>query len=190
MSYNVRTKMNSGICEENPNIVTDEEKCFKYLFEKMGLCTAATCGILSNLYYESKYNSEILQIGSLASLSFNNKQYTEAVDNGSYKDFVCDLTGYGLVQWTLPSRKEALLQYAKKTGRSIGNMEMQLEFFSMEIKEYKDVWRLITECENSAEGAYSVGHDVCYYYEQPLKKETDSAIRGNYAAALYDKYNS
>ena len=156
----------------------------------MGLCTAAACGILSNLYYESKYNSEILQIDSLVSLNFSDKQYTKAVDNGSYKDFVNDLTGYGLVQWTLPSRKEALLRYAKKTGRSIGNMEMQLEFFAIEIKEYEAVWRLITECENSAEGAYSVGYDVCYYYEQPLEKESDSVIRGNYAAALYDKYNS
>lgn len=190
MSYNAQTKMNSGFCEENPNIVADEKKCYKYLNENMGLCSAAACGILSNLYYESKYNSEILQIDSLVSLNFSDKQYTKAVDNGSYKDFGCDLTGYGLVQWTLPSRKEALLRYAKKTGRSIGNMEMQLEFFAMEIKEYKAVWKLITECENSAEGAYSVGYDVCYYYEQPLEKESDSVIRGNYAAALYDKYNS
>jgi long-subunit fatty acid transport protein len=36
--------------------------------------------------------------------------------------------GYGLAQWTFWSRKQALLDFAKTAGKSIGDMTMQLDF--------------------------------------------------------------
>ena len=38
--------------------------------------------------------------------------YTEAVDAGTYKNFVHDAAGYGLAQWTYSTRKENLLKFA------------------------------------------------------------------------------
>ena len=43
----------------------------------------------------------------------DDKQYTAAVDNGSYKNFVNDSAGYGLAQWTYSSRKQVRKMFKK-----------------------------------------------------------------------------
>jgi hypothetical protein len=50
-------------------------------------------------------------------------EYTAAVDAGSYNNFVKDGAGYGLAQWTYWSLKQAMLEYHKKVGKSIGDGE-------------------------------------------------------------------
>ena len=55
-------------------------------------------------------------------------EYTKAVDDGSYTNFVRDSAGYGLAQWAYWSRKQELLEYAQKVGTSIADLGMQLEF--------------------------------------------------------------
>ena len=49
-------------------------------------------------------------------LGLTDAEYTAAVDSGSYSNFVRDSSGYGLAQWTYWSRKEAMLNYARKTS--------------------------------------------------------------------------
>ena len=66
-------------------------------------------------------------------------QVTVAVDNGIYGNFVKDKAGYGLAQWTYYTRKRALFDYAKKTGTSIGSLDMQLAFLWDELQGYKTV---------------------------------------------------
>lgn len=184
---------NMEVMEEKKSNMTAEQKlnkksCYSFLTEVMGLNQAAACGCLSNFYHESKYQSDILQYESQIVLGLTAEAYTEAVDNGSYKNFVNDSSGYGLCQWTLSRRKESLLKYAKEKGQSIGNLKMQLEFFAKEIRECESVWKTLRECENSADGAYQVAYDVCYFYEEPLAKETASVIRGNYSGNLFNEY--
>lgn len=167
----------------------NEESCFRYLTGVMGLNTAAACGCLSNFWHESEYRSRALQYESEFVLGLTSEAYTEAVDNGSCKNFADDLAGYGLVQWTLPSRKRSLLEAAKEKGRSIGDPEMQLAFFAKEIREYESVWKTLKECENSPDGAYRAAYEVCYFYEGPAEKETFSVVRGNYARILFAEYH-
>ena len=109
---------------------TNEESCYNYLTKVMGLNSAAACGILANFFYESCYKPENLQNSYEKSLGFTDESYTKAVDDGSYDNFVHDSAGYGLVQWTWYSKKEALLNFAKSKGTSISDLGMQLEFFA------------------------------------------------------------
>ena len=67
-------------------------------------------------------------------LGLNDETYTLAVDSGAYGNFVRDGAGYGLAQWTFWSRKEALLKFAKEKGKSIGDLQMQLDFLWKELK--------------------------------------------------------
>lgn len=166
----------------------NEESCYRYLTGVMGLNPAAACGCLSNFYHESEYRSGVLQYESQFVLGLTSEAYTEAVDNGSYKNFADDLAGYGLVQWTLPSRKRSLLEFAREKGRSIGDLEMQLAFFAKEIREYESVWKTLETCENSADGAYDAAYEICWYYESPSAKETSSVVRGNDARVLFAEY--
>ena len=57
-------------------------------------------------------------------LDLSDVQYTAKVDDGSYTNFVKDSAGYGLAQWTYWSRKQALQEYAKASGKSVGDLDM------------------------------------------------------------------
>lgn len=65
-------------------------------------------------------------------------QYTQEADNGQpsslyKKEFVNDKVGYGLAQWTFPTRKEQLRKIAKELNGSVGDLEVQLYFVNWEL---------------------------------------------------------
>jgi len=117
-----------------PSTAECEKKIYEYLTKTVGLNCAAACGILANIYAESGFKPTNLQNSYEKSLGYTDDTYTAAVDNGTYTNFVKDAAGYGLVQWTFWSRKQKLLEYAQSKKASIGNIDMQLEFFISEIK--------------------------------------------------------
>ena len=86
------------------------------------------CGLMGNLYAESGLKPTNLQNSYQTKLGMTDESYTQAVDNGSYTNFVRDSAGYGLAQWTYWSRKQNLLNYAKKVSKSIGDLDMQIDF--------------------------------------------------------------
>lgn len=73
-------------------------------------------------------------------LGYTDGEYVAAVDSGKYTNFVRDSAGFGLAQWTYWSRKQNLLNFAKSKNKSIGDLEMQLDFLWKEMSEsYKSV---------------------------------------------------
>ena len=98
---------------------TNEQKIWNFLKEKIG-SDLGVAGLMGNLYAESALKPGNLQNSYEKKLGYTDSSYTEAVDDGSYSNFVRDSAGYGLAQWTYWSRKEALLNYAKSVGKSVG----------------------------------------------------------------------
>ncbi len=192
------TYENQAVAEPTPDKNTptlkemsaaDAEKAFyKYLTETLGLNCAAACGVLANIAAESAFRSTNLQNTYEKKLGYTDTEYTLAVDNGSYDNFVKDAAGYGFAQWTYWSRKQKLLEFAKSKGKSIGDAEMQMQFFGQEIKGYSGVWKTLQSVPNTAEGAYEAGHKVCYDYEAPAAKQTSAVTRGNSAKTYFAKY--
>lgn len=90
-------------------------------------------GLMGNLMAESGLKANNLQNTYEKKLGMSDEEYTKAVDNGSYTNFVRDSAGYGLAQWTYWSRKENLLKYAKAYGCSIGDEDMQVDFLIGEL---------------------------------------------------------
>ena len=76
-----------------------------------GLTPAGAAGLMGNLYAESGLRPDNLQNTHESRLGFTDEGYTVAVDNGCYANFADDRAGYGLAQWTYPTRKAALLAY-------------------------------------------------------------------------------
>lgn len=112
--------------------MTNEEIIWKYLKSK-SLTDAGTAGIMGNLYAESGLNPKNLQNSYELKLGYNDDSYTQAVDNGTYTNFVYDSAGFGLAQWTYWSRKQALLQHMSQNNRSIGDLQGQLDFLFIEL---------------------------------------------------------
>lgn len=143
--YNIHCYYNAGDGEKmlraatitpytgaRPGNTTTAKTIWNFLVGK-GMTEEGAAALMGNLFAESGLNSTNLQNSYESSLGYTDASYTTAVDNGSYRyktytdvrsSFSRDSAGYGLVQWTYWSRKQALYDYAKSSGTSIGDLNM------------------------------------------------------------------
>lgn len=163
---------------------TNEQKIWNYLIGK-GLSKAGAAGLMGNLYAESGLNPANLQNTYEKKLGYTDASYTAAVDNGSYGNFVRDSAGYGLAQWTYWSRKQNLLNFAKKAGKSIGDLEMQLDFLWGELQGYPAVLSAL----KTASTVKAASDSVLVNFERPADQSAAAKNRrAGYGQAYYDKY--
>lgn len=105
-----------------------------------GLSRAGALGMLGNMMAESTLKPNIAQRGMT---NLSDADYTWSADEGRI-DFVNDKVGYGLCQWTLDSRKQALLEYANECGVSVGDGTMQCDFALMELQtDFADLFKTL-----------------------------------------------
>ncbi|MCM1104504.1 MAG: phage tail tip lysozyme [Clostridium sp.] len=150
-----------------------------------GLNDFAVAGIMGNLSAESGLKADNLQNSGNRKLELTDAQYTAAVDNGTYPDFVSDGIGYGLAQWTYWSRKKALLGYATAAGTSIGDPGMQLDFFWKELQGYRSVMSALKAAASVREASDA----MLLGYEKPKDQgENVRKKRALYGQAYYDRY--
>lgn len=122
------------------------------------------CGLMGNIQKESGMCSINMQNSYESKLGMNDAQYTSAVDSGAYADFCTDRVGYGLCQWTSAGRKTGLLNYARATGRSVGNEDMQIEWLLHELStSYKNVLNVL----KTAKSVKEASDCVVTKYEKP-----------------------
>lgn len=161
------------------------EKIWNYLKGK-GLNDYGAAGLLGNLNAESALRPNNLQNTYEKKLGYTDDTYVAAVDSGAYTNFVKDSAGFGLAQWTYWSRKQNLLNFAKSAGKSIGDLEMQLDFLWKELSEsYKSVLTTL----KTATSVLEASNAVLLKYERPAdQSEAVQTNRASYGQAYYDKY--
>lgn len=164
---------------------TNEERIWNYLIGK-GLSKAGAAGLMGNLYAESAYRPDNLQNSYEAKLGMSDAQYTAAVDNGSYTNFARDCAGYGLAQWTYWSRKAELLSFARAAGRSIGDLETQLDFLMSELQKG---FPAVLSALKTASSVQVASNIVLLQFERPADQSTAAQNRrAGYGQTVYDKY--
>ena len=149
---------------------------------EQGLTEEGALGLMANLYVESGFRANNLQNSYVKKLGLSDEEYTARVDNGQYTEFVTDRAGYGLCQWTFWSRKQALLDFAKSRGASIGDEGMQLEYLMQELtNKYPTVLNLLKTSHDERECAIRVMLD----FERPANQtEANQQKRADYATEL------
>ena len=147
-----------------------------------GFTDFAAAGIMGNLYAESGLNPENLQNNFEATLGMTDHQYTMAVDNYTYDNFVKDAAGYGLAQWTFWSRKQGLFNLARNWGKSVGDLEVQLEFLVSELKEFGLIDKL-----NSCQSVRESSNIMLFEFEKPY--DTGTVVQNAQAKWSEDFYN-
>lgn len=162
---------------------TNEQKIWNYLKGK-GLPAYGIAGLMGNLYAESGLIPTNLQNSYEKSLTYTDAGYTAAVDSGEYQNFVRDSAGYGLAQWTYWSRKRNLLDFAKQAGKSIGDLEMQLDFLWKELQGYTAVIKTLKTAKTVQEASDA----VLLNYERPANAASMKAKRAVFGQTYYDKY--
>ena len=116
---------------ENP---VDIPKAVHDYFKAKGFPEAAVAGIMGNISAESNMKPTNMEDQYQAKLGYDDDSYTAAVDDGSYTNFAGDAVGYGLCQWTWWTRKTGLLSAAKTAGKSVGDLQIQLDWTWHELK--------------------------------------------------------
>lgn len=165
---------------------TDEKTIWNFLVSK-GLNHFAVAGIMGNLFAESGLRSNNMQNSYEKKLGYTDVTYTAAVDNGTYANFVNDAAGYGICQWTYWSRKKALFDFAKAEKKSIGDLQMQLDFLWKELQGYKSVMAVLVSAATVKEAS-----DIFMAkFENPADQTAAAkAKRAAYGQKYYDKYAS
>lgn len=165
--------------------MTTEEKIWQRL-KAAGYNDFGIAGLMGNLYAESALSPTNLQNTYEKKLGMNDAAYTAAVDKGTYANFAKDCAGYGLAQWTFPTRKKALLDFAKSKGKSIGDLDMQLDFLIKEIAGYSGVCSTL----KSAKSVRAASDKVLLEFERPAdQSEAVKIRRASYGQKYYDKYS-
>ena len=115
-----------------------------------------------------------------------NKNYLSDAEKGII-DFVNDKVAFGLVQWCYYTRKRGLLNLAKEQNKSVGNIDVQLEYLCDEIKKYKTAHNAVLNGTDIRE----ITETVMLKYEKPANtSEKAKTKRTNYAKQFYEKFSS
>ena len=151
--------------------------------KQSGASDNGIAGVMSNINFESGFLSTNLENKYEQILGYNDQSYTAAVDNGSYNNFVNDLAGYGLCQWTYYTRKAALLNSAKSNGVSIGDVGNQISFLFRELKNgYSGLYNAIM---SGSESVDSIASNFCHNFENPANHTQCDTTRVSYARSYY-----
>ncbi len=163
-----------------------EEKIWNYLLSNIGN-KFGTAGLMGNLYAESGLQANNMENAYEKKLGYNDSSYTEAVDNGTYTNFVHDACGYGLAQWTYHTRKQNLLNYAKAHNKSIGDIDMQLAFLIQELNvNYPGVMSTLKNATSIREAS----DKVLKHFENPAdQSDKVKEQRATFGNNFYNKFN-
>lgn len=153
--------------------VGDSAKSICLSLKNYGFPNPAIAAIMTNMAHESGLSPINLQ-NSYEGV-YNDVTYTQAVDSGTYRNFVNDAYGYGLVQWTSSGRKQGLYNYAIQTGSSIGDLKMQIDYF---VYELQAGYSPLASSLMSSNDASNLTTQFCLNFERPANLETVCPGRG------------
>ena len=152
------------------------------LLRGYGLSEAGAFGMLGNWECESGCEPYRVQGDYQASRAIS-KAYVNGIESGASdrERFAMDQKGFGLAQWTYPQRKRNLWDMAKRSGKRIDSVELQVEFAIWELGQPE--WCLgeallpylkyVTDIESAA-------YRICHKYECPAVNN----VQARYQAAF------
>ena len=163
--------------------MTNAEIIWKY-FENKKFNPYAIAGIMGNMKAESNLLPNNLQSAYEKSLGMTDEQYTKAVDNGTYTNFIHDSAGYGLAQWTYWSLKENLYNLCKERNKSISDIQCQLDCLYQQLINNKLLGSL-----NSTTSVRAASDIFLTKFERPKdQSEKVQITRANYGQEFYNQF--
>ena len=161
------------------------EKVWNFLMDKIGN-PYGVAALMGNISHESGLIPNNLNNSSNKSLGLSDEEYTRRTDNGTYTKFGSDRAYYGLAQWGYPTRKQGLLNLAKKMDGSVGSLEVQLAFI---IKELEETFPSVLKTLKSATSVREASDVFLAKFEgAPNKSEANKQSRADLGQKYFDAY--
>ena len=173
-----------------------DKNIWDYLLKQLGN-EYGVAGLMGNIYAESGMRANRVEMLCLKRLSqngqnYNDTTYTAAIDSGriSRATFLNPLPGkqygYGLCQWTSPSRKAGLYDLVKSKGVSISDENTQLEWL---VKELTTAYPTVLKTLKNAKSVQEASDIVLTRFECPANIGSSvKTARANYGKQYYNKY--
>jgi len=162
--------------------MSEQEKVALYIAKKCiaeGMTIAGAAGVLVNIQHESLFSSINVEDRYHSATGKSDEYYTNMVDTNPNYDFANDgggHYGYGLCQWTYPTRKEELRKTCRNKGVSIGDIDTQIAFMIMELKrDFAVTWKALT----TSNSAYNCAWQFCRWFENPANPEASAEYRAS-----------
>ena len=156
---------------------TDQDKVYNYLIGA-GFSPVGAAAIIGNLHQESGCHPNNVQNG----MGYSDEDYVNGIKNGtiSRESFINDGRGFGIAQWTYPTRKAKL--YDTLGPENIDSLDGQLQFMCNEMGEG------LTNTMKSATDINSATTKFHNSYERSADKSMSA--RQGFAQDVYNTYNS
>lgn len=144
-------------------------------FRRSGITEAAALGFLGNWGCESG-NEPFRVQGDFGPYRTASKAYVAGITSGSISrdQFAHDQKGFGLAQWTYFSRKYALYDFWKASGKALDSAEMQTDFA---MKELREDYRALLDFLKSTNDVFTACSRICREYERPAVNNIDARFQ-------------
>lgn len=144
-------------------------------FKRSGLTEAAALGFLGNWACESG-NEPFRVQGDFSPYRTASKAYVAGITSGSISrdQFAHDQKGFGLAQWTYFSRKYALYDFWKASGKALDSAEMQTDFA---MKELREDYKALLDFLKSTNDVFTACSRICREYERPAVNNIDARFQ-------------
>lgn len=147
----------SASADQAQAATANEKTVYAFLTDTLGYCPAAACGVMSNIYCESRFTANINGMGG----------------------------AYGICQWG-GVRRTRLVNWCSSHGYNYTTLTGQLRFMQYELSTYfPRVNNYLKSVSNTSQGAYNAGFYWCYYFEIPADTYSTAVYRGNLAKTRY-----
>ena len=163
-----------------------------------GMTPEGAAGLMGNQYAESAgFIAKTVEYLCLKRLKENGKEYTQdtyykAVDSGkiSKAEFLNPLPGkqygFGISQFTTPSRKAGLYSFTIEKGKSIADEDIQLDYV---IYELKNMFPKTFQVLKTTKSVKEASDYVLIHYESPADTGTTMKnTRYDYSKQYYDYF--
>ena len=167
-----------------------------YFRQHTQLSDEAIAGIMGNMEAESNCEACRVQgdFGTTENPLDRSKsiRYAREVNTGikSMSVFARDEKGWGLCQWTYPTRKENLYKTCQSYQTGIEDEETQIKFMLAEMQtehftkaDEPSLWQQLLSCDN----IYNAARLVCVYYERPAVNNI--MTRADYGQTIYNQFH-
>ena len=162
-----------------------KQTIWNYLKQHTDLPEVSIAGIMGNMEAESNCESCRLQ-GDFSTDRSASKTYANAINTGAKSVDAAskDGQGFGLCQWTFPSRKVNMINSCRSQGKGVEDEEAQLTFMLAEMQmEFSNMWSRLLSCATIADAAGL----MCREYERPaVLNITD---RTKYGQQIYNQFH-
>ncbi len=163
-------------------MIANEQKIFGTL-KQIGFTDFACAGIMANIFVESGFKPDNIQ-NSFEKRLGNDTEYTKKINERTYtrEQFTNDHAGYGLCQWTYPTRKASLYDFCMCRSSKIDNIADQLYFMAQECR-HSGLFDKLNKCASP----YEAGVLFMLNFEKPKDQSvTSQKRRGELAVRFYN----